>query len=137
MDRQAPLSTGFPRQECWSGLPFPSPGGLPDPGIKESGDKSSPHSWGSEDPGGKDPGGRAACWNNAHQWLLTDGARAPPGVTRVLGSIALRPLGLRQAWLPCPSSTSGTCSFLPRSMLYYWQPPTNPGGGGIKFYLPF
>ena len=25
---------GFPRQEHWSGLPFPSPGDLPDPGIK-------------------------------------------------------------------------------------------------------
>ena len=24
---------GFPRQEYWSGLPFPSPGDLPDPGI--------------------------------------------------------------------------------------------------------
>ena len=34
--RQAPLSTGFPRQEDWSGLPFPSPGDLPDPGIKLS-----------------------------------------------------------------------------------------------------
>ena len=31
---QAPLSTGFPRQEYWSGLPFPSPGDLPDPGIE-------------------------------------------------------------------------------------------------------
>ena len=31
---QAPLSMGFSRQEHWSGLPFPSPGGLPDPGIK-------------------------------------------------------------------------------------------------------
>ena len=31
---QAPLSTGFSRQECWSGLPFASPGDLPDPGIK-------------------------------------------------------------------------------------------------------
>ena len=31
---QAPLSMGFPRQEYWSGLPFPSPGDLPDPGIK-------------------------------------------------------------------------------------------------------
>ena len=28
---QAPLSMGFPRQEYWSGLPFPSPGNLPDP----------------------------------------------------------------------------------------------------------
>ena len=28
------LSMGFPRQECWNGLPFPSPGDLPNPGIK-------------------------------------------------------------------------------------------------------
>ena len=28
---QAPLSMGFCRQECWSGLPFPFPGCLPDP----------------------------------------------------------------------------------------------------------
>ena len=32
--RQAPLSMGFSRQEYWSGLPFPSPGDLPKPGIK-------------------------------------------------------------------------------------------------------
>ena len=31
---QAPLSVGFFRQEYWSGLPFPSPGDLPNPGIK-------------------------------------------------------------------------------------------------------
>ena len=31
---QAPLSTGFSRQEYWNGLPFPSPGNLPDLGIK-------------------------------------------------------------------------------------------------------
>ena len=31
---QAPLSMGFPRQECWSGLLFPSPGDFPDPGVK-------------------------------------------------------------------------------------------------------
>ena len=31
---QAPLSMGFPRQEHWSGLLFPSPGGLPDPRIE-------------------------------------------------------------------------------------------------------
>ena len=31
---QAPLSMGFSRQECWIGLPFPSPGDLPNPGIK-------------------------------------------------------------------------------------------------------
>ena len=32
--RQVPLSMGCPRQEYWGGLPFPSPGELPDPGIK-------------------------------------------------------------------------------------------------------
>ena len=31
---QAPLSMGFPRQEYWSGLPFPPPGDLPDPGME-------------------------------------------------------------------------------------------------------
>ena len=31
---RAPLSIGFPRQENWSGLPFPSPRALHDPGIK-------------------------------------------------------------------------------------------------------
>ena len=30
---QAPLSMGFPRQEYCNGLPFPSPGDLPDPGM--------------------------------------------------------------------------------------------------------
>ena len=33
---QAPLSMGFPRQEYWSGLLFPSSGDLPDPGIKSA-----------------------------------------------------------------------------------------------------
>ena len=32
--RQAPLSMGFPRQDYWSGLPFPSPGDPPDPGFE-------------------------------------------------------------------------------------------------------
>ena len=31
---QDPLSMGFPRQEYWSGLPFPPPGNLPDPGLE-------------------------------------------------------------------------------------------------------
>ena len=39
--RQAPLSIGFSRQECWSGLPCPPPGDLPNPGI-EPGSLMSP-----------------------------------------------------------------------------------------------
>ena len=31
---KAPLSMGFSRQKYWSGLPFPSPGDLPHPGIE-------------------------------------------------------------------------------------------------------
>ena len=31
---QAPPSMGFSRQECWSGVPLPSPGDLPEPGIE-------------------------------------------------------------------------------------------------------
>ena len=31
---QAPLSMEYSRQECWSGLPFPPPGDLPNPGIE-------------------------------------------------------------------------------------------------------
>ena len=34
VSHQAPMSMWFPRQEYWSGLPFPFPGDLPDPGIK-------------------------------------------------------------------------------------------------------
>ena len=33
---QAPLFVGFPRQEYWKGLPFPTPGDLPDPGVKHA-----------------------------------------------------------------------------------------------------
>ena len=39
--RQAPPSMGFSRQEYWSGLPFPSPGDLPDPGIEPVSPESS------------------------------------------------------------------------------------------------
>ena len=34
IDYQGPPSVGFSRQEYWSGLPFPSPGDLPNPGIE-------------------------------------------------------------------------------------------------------
>ena len=38
---QAPLSLGLSRQEYWSGLPFPPPGDLPNPGIKPASPVSS------------------------------------------------------------------------------------------------
>ena len=49
--RQAPLSIGFSRQEYWSGLPFPSPGDLPNPGIKPRSAALQADSLPSEPPG--------------------------------------------------------------------------------------
>ena len=45
---QAPLSMGFSRQEYWSGLPFPSPGDLPDPGIEPGSPALQADTWPSE-----------------------------------------------------------------------------------------
>ena len=47
---QAPLSMEFIRQEYWSGLPLPSPGDLPDPGIKPMSPASQADSFPSEPP---------------------------------------------------------------------------------------
>ena len=49
---QAPLSIGFSRQEYWSGWPFPSPGDLPDPGIKPESPTSAARFFTTE-PSGK------------------------------------------------------------------------------------
>ena len=48
---QAPLSMGFSRQEYWSGLPFPSPGDLPDPGIEPRSPAFQADALTSEPPG--------------------------------------------------------------------------------------
>ena len=48
---QAPLSMGFPRQEYWSGLPFASPGDLPDPGIEPRSPTLQADTLTSEPPG--------------------------------------------------------------------------------------
>ena len=48
---QAPLSMGFSRQEYWSGLPFPSPGDLPDPGMEPRPPTLQADSLPSEPPG--------------------------------------------------------------------------------------
>ena len=48
---QAPLSMGFSRQECWSGLPFPSPGDLSNPGIEPTSPSLQADALASEAPG--------------------------------------------------------------------------------------
>ena len=51
---QAPPSMGFSRQEYWSGLPFPSPGDLPDPGVEPGSPALQADALPSE-PSGKPP----------------------------------------------------------------------------------
>ena len=48
---QASLSMGFSRQEYWSGLPFPSPEDLPDPGIEPGSPALRADALTSEPPG--------------------------------------------------------------------------------------
>ena len=48
---QAPSSMGFSRQEYWSGLPFPSPGDLPNPGIEPGSPALRADALTSEPPG--------------------------------------------------------------------------------------
>ena len=48
---QGPLSMEFSRQEYWSGLPFPSPGDLPDPGIESRSPTLQADTLPSEPPG--------------------------------------------------------------------------------------
>ena len=48
---QAPQSVKFSRQEYWNGLPFPSPGDLPDPGIEPRSPTLQADALPSEPPG--------------------------------------------------------------------------------------
>ena len=48
---KVPLSMGFSRQEYWSGLPFPAPGDLPDPGIETASPALSGRFFTNEPPG--------------------------------------------------------------------------------------
>ena len=54
--RQAPLSMGFSRQKYWSGLPFPSPGDLPDAGVEPRSPTLQADALTSEPPGTEEPG---------------------------------------------------------------------------------
>ena len=58
---QAVLSMGFPRQECWNGLPFPSPEDLPNPGIEPGSPASQADSLPPELPG--KPQGDGVHWS--------------------------------------------------------------------------
>ena len=63
---QAPPSMGFSRQEYWSWLPFPSPGDLPDPGIKPRSPALQADALTSEPPGISH-----LTWPWINSWLFT------------------------------------------------------------------
>ena len=54
---------GFSRQEYWSGLPFPSPGDLPDPGIETGSPALEADALTSEPPG------KPQCYLKSVSWL--------------------------------------------------------------------
>ena len=60
---QAPPSMGFSRQEYWSGVPFPSPEDLPDPGIESRSPALSTDTLPFETPG-KSYNGRMDAWGH-------------------------------------------------------------------------
>jgi len=66
--QQAPLSIGFPRQEYWSGLPFPSPGDLPHPGIELPSPALASGFFTTEPPGKPNP--PLSILNNAWKRIL-------------------------------------------------------------------
>ena len=66
MAHQAPLSMGFSRREYWSGLPFPSPGDLPDPGVEPGSPELLADSLPSEPLGKPTPGGTD--WKQGFYW---------------------------------------------------------------------
>ena len=88
---QAPLSMGFPRQECWNGLPFPSPRDLPDPEM-ELASPESPALAGrffTTEPPGR-PKELFRCRESAHTprpcptWQTPVSARVPMGYPLLL-----------------------------------------------------
>ena len=66
---QAPLSMGFCRQECWSGLPCPTPGDLPNLGNEPMSPESPTlqvDSFPTESPGKPHPNNDDAQWESSH-----------------------------------------------------------------------
>ena len=92
---QAPLSMGFSRQEYRSGLPFPSPGDLPNPGI-ESGSLLSPALAG-------------VFFTSSTTWEAQRYIYSVQFSCSVLSN-SLWPCGLQHARLPHPSPTPGAYS---------------------------
>ena len=122
---QAPLSMEFSRQEHWSGLPFPSPGDLPDPGVEPTSLVSPALA------------GRflitSSTWESHTSVILC-------GCSVTQSCPTLRHHGLQHARHPCPSPSPGACSN--SSPLSRWCHPTIsssviPFSSCLQSFLPW
>ena len=93
MDSQAPLSMGFSRQEYWSGLPLPSSGDPPNPGIKPASPALQADSLPLSQKGSpmSDLPHFKVIWNSLYVKVLV-----PQSCPTLWG-----PHGLQPSWLPC------------------------------------
>ena len=80
---QASLSMGFPRQESWSGLPFPTPGNLPNPGM-EPRSPALAGGFSATEPPGKPK------FTRGHQCTLPDHPPSPSPTASNVHSLCLR-----------------------------------------------
>ena len=105
---QAPPSMEFSRQEYWSGLPFPSPGDLPDPGIEPGSPALQADALPSESPGKPRVLGRFV--------------KSVNSCLSVLGGFLISPL-LRFSFLPSPlpSSSITVTPLLHAFCYFYWS----------------
>ena len=124
---QAPLSMEFFRQEYWIGLPFPSPGDLPDPGIKPRSPALHADALLSEPPGKPLPRLQLVKYVRLHTLLRIHQCSSSHwqwkwSVTCSLVSDSLRSQGLKPARLLCPwnfpgKNTGVGCHFLLQRIL--------------------
>ena len=109
---------GFPRQEYWSRLPFPSPGDLTDPGIELESPALQADSLPSEPPGKI----YIYIYLNHIAIHLKLIQHCKLLFSHSVMSNSLRPHGLQHTRLPCPSPPPGACSN--SCPLHQWCHPT-------------
>ena len=125
--RQAPPSMGFSRQEYWSGLPFPSPGDLPNPGIEPRSPTLQADSLLSEPPGKAQDllelTPKKDVLFNIGDWNAKVGSQETPGVTGKFGLGSQAPGTSPTLPQPAPARARCPASFrIPRPNL-----PVTPG----------
>ena len=103
---QAPLSMEFSRQAYWSGLPFPTPGDLPNPGTEPRSPTLRTDSLPSDAPGGLIYSFRGSCrkWGASHmsQWV-----KNPPAKQETVFDPWVGKIPWRRKWQPTPICLPG------------------------------